>query len=55
MFDAENFREFRITISFEKDLLSIQYIILIAVYLAQSMGLPSNTVTSQSHSLLKLK
>lgn len=26
MFDTENFREFRISISFDKDLLSIQYI-----------------------------
>lgn len=46
-FDAENFREFTISISFNKDLLSIQYIILIAAYLAQSVCLTSNTVTSQ--------
>jgi len=37
MFDAENFREFRIGITFGRGLLSIQYIILISVYLAQSM------------------
>lgn len=46
--DAENFREFRTSVSFDKDLLSIQYIVSIAAYLAQSMCLTSNTVTSQS-------
>lgn len=43
MFDAENFTEFRISISFDKDLLSIQYITLIAAYLAQSVCLSSNS------------
>lgn len=53
MFDAENYREFRISITFDRDLLSIQYILLVSVYLALSMCLTSVTIMSQA--LLQLK